>query len=196
MIAISSAVSSSMLLDERRDRVEPGAPSRRASGARRRRAGKRFAPSGRTRIGWRTPCSRIDARELVRARRRRRPSAAARGFGSMRSTGMMRTPDRPTSAVVGGQQADDRGRELAILGQATRGGGAEVRPGQGRSPPGRARDRCGRRRGSPAYDVIGRPASGASPSLTVLRTMLLKTWWSPTTRSSSSMSRARFVRLS
>ena len=48
----------------------------------------------------------------------------------------------------------------------------------------------------PAYVVIGRPTSGASPSFTVFRMIALKTWWSPTTRSSSSMSRARFVRAS
>jgi hypothetical protein len=46
--------------------------------------------------------------------------------------------------VLGGQQGDDRRGELAIFGQASCGDGAEIRPGQGRSPPGRARDTCER----------------------------------------------------
>ena len=72
--------------------------------------------------------------------------------------------------------------------------GAEIRPWP-RSTTSRASSRYVRAASLlPAYVVIGRPTSGASPSFTVLRTMLLKTWWSPTTRSSSSMSRARFVR--
>jgi len=51
-----------------------------------------------------------------------------------------------SAGVLGREQADDRGGELAVLGQAASGDGAEVRPGQGRSPPGRARGRCERLR--------------------------------------------------
>ena len=50
--------------------------------------------------------------------------------------------DRPGRAV-GRQQADDGRRELGVLGQPARGRGAEISSGQGRSPPGRARDTCG-----------------------------------------------------
>ena len=45
-----------------------------------------------------------------------------------------------------GEEADDRGRKLTFLGESTSGGCAEVRPGQVRSPPWRARDRSERPR--------------------------------------------------
>ena len=194
MIAISRAVSSSISSTSAGIVVEPGLLGRAPAALAGDRAGSGSRPAaGRGSAGGRR--ARGSTRRARGARRRRRPCAAAPDSARCCSTGMMRTPSmRPTS--VGRQQADDRGRQLAILRQATGGGGAEVRPGQVRSPPGRARGRCARLRMLPAYVVIGRPASGASPSFTVLRTMLLKTWWSPTTRSSSSMSRARFVRLS
>ena len=51
--------------------------------------------------------------------------------------------------VLRGEEADDRGRERAFLGQSPSGCGAEVRPGQVRSPPGRVRDRCELRPTSP-----------------------------------------------
>ncbi len=43
--------------------------------------------------------------------------------------------------AVGRQQADDGGRELGVLGEPARGCCAEISSGQGRSPPGRERDR-------------------------------------------------------
>ena len=47
---------------------------------------------------------------------------------------------RPAVAVVR-EEADDGGRELALLRQAPRGGGAEISSSQGRPPPARARGR-------------------------------------------------------
>ena len=52
---------------------------------------------------------------------------------------------RPTGpAPSDDEQADDGGRELAFLGQSPRGRGAEIRSSQGRSPPEPARGRSGR----------------------------------------------------
>ena len=193
MIEISSAVSSSMLLDEGRDRRDARLARRPPAAL----AGDQLVAV----VAERADEDRLE--DAVLPDRSGQLVERVLVEDHPRLVGVRLDPvDRDDldagapAGVLGREQADDRGRELAVLGQATGGDGAEVRPGQGRSPPGRARDRCERLRTTPAYDVIGRPASGASPSFTVLRTMLLKTWWSPTTRSSSSMSRARFVRLS
>src|SRR6266550_9257596 len=95
MIEISSAVSSSS------SSTSAGMVARPASFAARQRRSPatswyRFWPSGRTRIGWRTPCSRTEAASSCRASM----SNTVRGwfgFDSMLSTGMMRTPTvRPT----------------------------------------------------------------------------------------------------
>ena len=192
MIAISSAVSSSMSSMSAGIVARP-AMLRRAPAALagdqlvavRRRAAGRGSAAGRR--------ARGSTRPARRASPRRRRAAAAPGSARCGRPGCSGRRRR-VARVSGRQQADDGRGELALLGQATRGGGAEIRSGQGRPPPERARGTCAPRPMLPAYDVIGRPTSGASPSFTVLRTMLLKTWWSPTTRSSSSMSRARFVR--
>ena len=71
-------------------------------------------PRGRTRIGWRTPCSRIDAASSssVSGSNARRGCS---GFGSIRSSGTTRIPiDRP--AFSDDSKADDRWRQLAVFG--------------------------------------------------------------------------------
>ena len=83
--------------------------------------------------------------------------------------------DRPSRAV-GRQQADDGRRKLGVLGQPARRllRGNQFGP---RSITSRASSRYVLAASLlPAYVVIGRPTSGASPSFTVTRTMLLKTW--------------------
>src|SRR3954471_3949472 len=90
MIAISSAVSSSI------SSISAGivsSPARRD--ARQRRSPATiwyvFGPSGRTRMGWRTPCSRIEAASSSSACGSKTIRGCS-GFGSMWSTWTMRTP--------------------------------------------------------------------------------------------------------
>ena len=137
MMEISSAVSSSI------SSTSAGMVARPAAlDARQRRSPaiswNSPSSSGRTRIGCRTPCSRIDAASS---------SSVARRTTSARLLGVRLDPvdgdvadaaARATVAVVR-QQADDGGGELALLREAPRGGGAEISPSQGRPPPARAR---------------------------------------------------------
>src|SRR6476659_8836216 len=90
MIAISRAVSSSI------SSISAGmvsSPARRD--ARQRRSPATiwyvFGPSGRTRIGWRTPCSRIDDASSLSASGSKTRRGCS-GFGSMWSIWTMRTP--------------------------------------------------------------------------------------------------------
>src|SRR4051812_10851583 len=110
MIEISRAVSSSI------SSTSAGIVSRPASrDARQRRSPAtswyRFSPSGRTRIGWRTPCSRIDADSSWSASGSKTRRGWS-GFGSIRSTGMVRTPTlRPTLSEL---------KRLTIAGESSR----------------------------------------------------------------------------
>ena len=176
MIAISIAVSSSMLLDQRRDLSQAGDLATRASGARRRPAGSGAARVGRTRMGWRTPCSRDRRGQLRRASSSSKVSAAARG--SARCGRAECCGCRAACSALGREQAEIAG-ESSRSSDSRRGGlRAEIWSSQGRSPPVPARGsaRCFR---CPAYVVTGRPARGASPSFTVCSNDALKTWWSP-----------------
>ena len=143
MIAISSAVSSSMSSIERRDRREAGEPRRAPA-----------ALAGDELVGVRAERPDEDRLEdAVLADRRGELVERLLVEGHARLLGVRLDAvdrddpdaDRPRR-TVGRQQADDGGRELALLGQAPRGRGAEISSGQGRSPPGRVRDRSARRR--------------------------------------------------